>query len=279
MNGWIKLNRALIDHPLVGIARPKHMCAWIWMIMEAQIKPRDVRVRGKIITLERGQFTHSIRHIAAQVGMSKTECERFLTDLKEAKMVETVSGTAQMVISICNYNEYQGDQDNLGTKFGTKLGQSWDNKEEGKKERMDISLSKGGFDAWWQASPFTGSPDAAMAAYADALDDASPAELLAGVTRYREECRDRPSHFIARPTNWLAQRRWKDYEAAPQKPKLAPDEVMAVKVQHAVDCIKDGRSVMPHCRQDEALFHRLIEMGHTAQSLFDAGFDRPREQR
>jgi len=54
----------MFDHPLFAedMARAG---AWIWLIANACWKPTRYNVRGKIITLERGQICVSVRALAA----------------------------------------------------------------------------------------------------------------------------------------------------------------------------------------------------------------------
>ena len=136
--GWVKLHREITDHPLF-VGRMDRLGAFVWLIKEAAFKPRRVDINGRIVTLERGQLSHSIAFIAKAWGWSKSTTERFLTRLKTETMIGTASGTGRTVITICNYDKYQGDDRYTGTASGTAsgtaAGRQRDKLEEGKKER------------------------------------------------------------------------------------------------------------------------------------------------
>jgi hypothetical protein len=121
--------------------------AWCWLIETACFKPTKFDINGHIVTLKRGQLCASVRQMAEAWGWSRMAVGRFLTRLKTETMIVTESGTGivtgKSVITICNYDKYQGSTEEVGTDVGTRsgttngttLGQLWDKKEEGKKER------------------------------------------------------------------------------------------------------------------------------------------------
>ncbi len=106
--GVFAVSRGVFDHPLFASRTPySKLEAWIWLVSEAGWKPRKVLICGRITTLERGQLTHSIRFLAKKWGWAKSTVNRFLEQLKTETMIGTTSGTGQIVITICNYDEYQ----------------------------------------------------------------------------------------------------------------------------------------------------------------------------
>ncbi|EHJ62800.1 hypothetical protein NSU_0312 [Novosphingobium pentaromativorans US6-1] len=115
-------------------------------------------VGGKMITLERGQLSYSIRELAEQWGWSKSTADRFLKRLELEGMVNltraktgtargTSSGTDRLIITVCNYRKYQDFSPEAGTasepQNGTELGQKRDIKEQGNKGTRDIPSPDG----------------------------------------------------------------------------------------------------------------------------------------
>lgn len=140
--------RSVFDHELFRQKREfSRLEAWVWLIKEAAWKPRKVDVGGRSIQLDRGQLYHSVRFMAEAWGWSKSAVDRYLTRLKTETMIETAAGTGQLVITICNYNEYQltpdGQRDSSGTPPGTAAGQQRDSSGTNKnKDNQVINKSE-----------------------------------------------------------------------------------------------------------------------------------------
>lgn len=156
MTGFVAAYRDSLDHPLFKGSADK-LGAWMWLLMSAAWKQTKFDVNGKVITVERGQLSVSIRHLAEAWGWSKSTTERFLTRLKTETMIETEAGTGRLLITICNYDKYQNISEKsgtvVGTRVGTAAGQQRDIKEQGNKETRDIE------------------PNGSISQRADALDD------------------------------------------------------------------------------------------------------------
>lgn len=130
--------------------------AWEWMIAEARFEPGKQSINGKMMTLERGQLSHSVRFLAEKWGWTKSTVGRFLDRLKTEGMVEseaesdaggvckktgTPNGTGQQILIICNYDKYQRALEKSGTPNGTEAGQQRDKVKERKEGKKDIPAS------------------------------------------------------------------------------------------------------------------------------------------
>lgn len=142
-DGWFKVARGWRNHPLFGDDPLSKGEAWLWLIENACHTPRKFDALGTIITVERGQLATSVRRLAEAWKWSKSSVDRFLARLKtgtgDGPMIGTEVGTGQMVITICNYEKYQGGRKSAGTPAGTEggtpsgtlLGQERDTNKEG----------------------------------------------------------------------------------------------------------------------------------------------------
>lgn len=143
MSGFIAMQREALDHPLLQDA--ERFRAWFWLIANAAWKPTRTRIKGQMVTLERGEMTFSVRFLAEAWGWSKSRVDRFLSDLREEGMIATRSkigttaghkaGQGQSIITICNYEKYQVGEnrkrDNSEPESGTTAGQQRDKEEQG----------------------------------------------------------------------------------------------------------------------------------------------------
>ena len=100
--------------------------AFVWLVMEASWKSRVKHVGNEIFSLQRGQLAASVRFMANAWGWEKSTVDRYLKRLKKRDMIGTVSGTGCNLITICNYNKYQGGEKAIGTAKIEESGQQRD---------------------------------------------------------------------------------------------------------------------------------------------------------
>src|SRR5437588_4505985 len=118
--GFIALSRGLPNHPIVGFrGKYKASEAWQWLLFEASYLDRVYYIGSAPIPLKRGQAAHSTRYMARAWGWrSESSVRRFLDRLKTGAMISAESGAGITVITICNYEFYQG----LGNQNGAASG-------------------------------------------------------------------------------------------------------------------------------------------------------------
>jgi hypothetical protein len=127
--GHIVVPRDIFDEAL--LQEPAAFRAWLWLLSEAAWEPRKQGVsngRSKtVIQLERGQLTHSLRYMAKAWGVTvkrvRTILHRFEVcegRLQIATKTTTQTGTAQTIITICNYEDLQNYNSAMGTQTGTQ---------------------------------------------------------------------------------------------------------------------------------------------------------------
>lgn len=163
--GFCLIHRTLLGHP--AFRNDGESMAFAWLVLRASWKPVAVRYKGKSIRLDRGQLALSVRDFAAAIDRPKGWVERLLKRLENGTMVETHNETGVTVLTICNYDKYQADQDTrrtLGeTAYETDAGHRT-KKITKNKEQID-SLSSD-FDEFWKQYPRKVGKGAALKAYA-----------------------------------------------------------------------------------------------------------------
>ena len=108
--------------------------AWLDMIQSARFEASSAKmlVGCKVIEVGRGEFPATIRFLAKRWGWNKNRVDRFLKLLVAENMIttRTASGTSQTIIKLCNYDDYNPINEEVGQKrdkIGTVLGQQRDN--------------------------------------------------------------------------------------------------------------------------------------------------------
>lgn len=101
-NGFIKLHRALMGWEWYKDQYVKGL--FIHLLLIANYK--DGNFKGKVI--KRGQVVTSISNIARDVGMSEMTVQKNLKKLKKSHEIQTKATNKYTIITVVNYEQYQG---------------------------------------------------------------------------------------------------------------------------------------------------------------------------
>lgn len=149
--GFVVIHRSIYDNPT--FRSPAEALAFAFPISKAAWGPTKVQYRRRWVVLQRGQLTISVRDFAEAMERPRMWATRFLERLEKAGMVAknvgqsrdsrgTVGGTVTNILTICNYDKYQGLIEEGGTVVepptGTPTGT--ENKEK-KQLKQDINPS------------------------------------------------------------------------------------------------------------------------------------------
>ena len=216
--GYITIARGILDHPVVGAGRPySRLEAWVWLLLEAAWKPRRIRVsNGRVLDLERGQLSHSLRFMADKWGWSVKKLRRFLVWLETDQMITTQTDTGQTLITICKYNDYQLQADSrethTHTQRDTPRARQGHKEEKGKKGIEDSKRARDdepeGFAEWYEAYPRKRQRKAAIQAYRKVVPkEITQGDLLARAIAFSEfHKKNTPAdglRFVPYPASWL----------------------------------------------------------------------------
>lgn len=149
MSGWIRINRKLFTSDM-WLGEPfSRGQAWVDLINLANHKLGFIRVAGDKITIKRGQCGWSQLKLSQRWNWSRGKTRRFLNELELDEMIKQETNTRTTIITICNYNTYQG-RDTTGDTTGsttsdTTDGHQTDTNKEGKelkKEKIRGKIQK-----------------------------------------------------------------------------------------------------------------------------------------
>ena len=109
--GHIKISRGLLDNPV--FAHQTALKIWLWCLLKATFKERHVSVnvgRGNIIvSLLPGQFIFGRHKAEDELGIDGSTIYKWINKFQdEYDMIKIESNNQYSVISIINWNEYQG---------------------------------------------------------------------------------------------------------------------------------------------------------------------------
>ena len=110
--GFIKLSRSFFDNKIWQAARAFSECeAWLDLIQSARFEasPTTSRIGCYEVTWGRGQYPASNRFLAKKWGRSEQWVKSFLGKLKREKMITTDNAQGVNVISLVNFDKYNGE--------------------------------------------------------------------------------------------------------------------------------------------------------------------------
>ena len=114
MEGFINLHRTLLDSMI--FSSQTGLKIWIWLLLKASFKKRHVSLKiGKgetTITIERGQLLFGRYKAEEELGIDGSTIYRWLKKLEENEMILIQVSNQYSIITICNYDTYQGENTN-----------------------------------------------------------------------------------------------------------------------------------------------------------------------
>ncbi len=105
-NGYVKLYRKTLDNPII-MHNTDNLAIWVYLLMKATHKKRDVIFDGRRTTLEPGQFITGRGVIAKELKVSSSKVQRFLNRLEIEQQIEQQTCPRNRLITIVNWNDYQ----------------------------------------------------------------------------------------------------------------------------------------------------------------------------
>lgn len=145
---FVRLSRRAFQHFLWKEPREKSRWeAWIDLIQSAAYAPETVLIKGRRLSLVRGELVASVRYLAERWGWDKNKVSRFLDLLRSETMIETRIDAGVNVVRLCKYEHYNPPRDTGGTRNGTLMqtdtGQRRDSDGTNprREEEKEITLS------------------------------------------------------------------------------------------------------------------------------------------
>lgn len=142
MPGYIKIYRTVEDHWIWK--DPRKYQWWTLLIIMAAYSRKKVYFGNKEIIVERGQIATTIRNLTKSFMCAKQTVCDFLVTLEKDGMIKKESSSIMTLITITNYDKYQGsgdDEDNTDERplIDQKVGHLKKNKEIKKKNNSKES--------------------------------------------------------------------------------------------------------------------------------------------
>jgi hypothetical protein len=124
MTGWIKLHRKIKSN--IVWDNPDYLRSWIDILLSAQHKPTSIIIKSQVVSVDVGEVAWSDYFMQNRWGWSRNKVRLFIKTLIKFGMISvnknTSKGHLTTILTICNYKEYQQNDNVNGTAEGTAEG-------------------------------------------------------------------------------------------------------------------------------------------------------------
>lgn len=138
--GWVKIYRSMMDHRNYDSEPFCRPMAWIDLILLANHKTGSFRVRGILVTIERGQVGYGLDELAERWQWSRGKVERFMRELEIEGEIVRQKNNVITLITIVNYED---EQANNKAGDNTDGQQTVKQTEANKNVKNDKNVKKG----------------------------------------------------------------------------------------------------------------------------------------
>jgi DNA-binding transcriptional regulator YhcF (GntR family) len=125
MSGWIKLHREIKNHWIYTEKRKfSKFEAWTDILLSVNHAQAKTIIKGKLITIERGESILSLDSWGMKWGWNKSAVNRFFDLLKKDGMIVLQNETVTTRLTVCNYASYQDERNAHETQTKRKRNAS-----------------------------------------------------------------------------------------------------------------------------------------------------------
>ncbi len=227
-NGYIKLFRGFLDWEWYDDINTSRV--FIHCLLKANYSDKNWRGRE----IKRGSFVTSVSSLSSEIGLSTSKIKTSLNKLKRTNEIANVTTQNYSIISITNYETYQGNDKPVGKRVtngsqtnGKRMTTTKEGKKERRKEGKEIVLSNMyDFETFWLAFPKRsgGNPKSKAEAKYNSLlkTGVSENQIIDGAERYYEFAKSEGSlntKYVQQVITWLNQEGWLNDWQPSTKPK------------------------------------------------------------
>lgn len=212
-NGWIKLNRKLLQSPC--FQNRELLQLWIWLLLSVNHEEGKAMIGNQIIKVSSGQTLTGRNKIAEATGLNSSKVERLLKVLEIEQQIEQQTFTKYRIITVTNWNKYQIVEQQSEQQVNNKRTAS-EHKQEGKEGKEKPSCA---FDEFWKAYPKKKNKGQAEKAWSKIKQPSEILQQILEALKWQKASQDwtkENGQFIPHPATYLNGRAWEDERPQPQ---------------------------------------------------------------
>lgn len=191
--GWISIHRKIRECYIWDTEEPfSKRDAWIDLLLLANHRDKDTIFDGNKITIKKGQYLTSVRMLAEEWHWGNAKTLKYLRLLEECGMITREANSRRTLITIVNYDIYQGfnneEQNSSRTPIDTVAERPSTTNNNINNENNDNKYTPS-FLEFWKSYPRKNDKAMAYKCYKARLNDGySEEQLLIACKNYAAEC-------------------------------------------------------------------------------------------
>jgi hypothetical protein len=140
-NGWVKIHRKLLSPEWSQRLDAVGKGLFIELLLMANYRDTQIVVGTTVTTLKRGEILTSVGELSGKLNLSYKVTRNRLKVLENLQTIAIKRASRGSIITICNFNRYQDEDDASGQGEGKSQGKS-QGKTEGKSQGKRIEEGK-----------------------------------------------------------------------------------------------------------------------------------------
>lgn len=138
--GWIKLHRRVLDHWVS--TDPVAFFLWAQLLLMSNHDSAKFVIDGQLIECSRGSTVTSIRKLAEKAGVSRHKVSLILKMFEKEQMITQKTSHKMTYLTICNYDSYQGNEEETQPQNGHRTATSQPQRDTNKNDKNENNEKK-----------------------------------------------------------------------------------------------------------------------------------------
>jgi len=235
-NGYIKLFRKFEETSFFKNSSCVHLA--IYLLLKCNHENKKFIFNGKEISLSRGECITGLNSINSATGMSLQKIRTAKKTLVNIGFLTSKSTNKFSVISIDNYNDYQGDSNRQTNKPVTSKQQAsnkpvtTNKNDKNEKNEKKTTLAGEEFNSFWQTYPKKTGKGKALESWLKKKPCLATCLKTISWQKVTNDWTKEGGKYIPMPTTWLNQERWDDEPVASAPVGPSGSKVIVGKYDH-----------------------------------------------
>ena len=135
--GWVKFYREWLDNPYI-CKDGDHMAVWMYLMLNATHKEKQVNFGKQVVTLKAGQLLISKRGMSEELQINRQKINRIFSSFESVSLIVSQSNMHQTLVTIESWASYQNESVSLNVQqvcHNCVTNQETENEKEKRSKR------------------------------------------------------------------------------------------------------------------------------------------------